>query len=140
MNETRKPQLDEIVDIVTRNLDAQAIYLFGSFGTADEQAESDLDIALLLSPQQAKQIGDLAWSDLRSELEDLVHKPVDLINLRRAPTVLQKEVLAAGRRIYQSNMHAANEFEMLTMSYYQKLNQERAEIIADAFATGRFIT
>jgi len=28
---------------------------------------------------------------------------------------------------------------MLTLSYYQKLNEERAEIIGDALATGRFI-
>ncbi|MEA3396520.1 MAG: nucleotidyltransferase domain-containing protein, partial [Chloroflexota bacterium] len=70
---------------------------------------------------------------------DLLKKKVDLINLRRVPTVLQKEVIAADRRIYHADEYAADEFEMLTLSYYQKLNEERAEIIEDALATGRFI-
>ena len=118
---------------------AQAIYLFGTYGTADEWPDSDVDIAVLLTPQQAKAAGLLALSALRFELETSLKKEVDLINLRRVPTVLQKEVIAADRRIYQADEYAADEFEMLTLSYYQKLNEERAEIVEDALATGRFI-
>jgi len=117
----------------------QAIYLFGTYGTADEWPDSDVDIAVLLTPQQAKAAGLLALSALRFELETSLKKEVDLINLRRVPTVLQKEVIAADRRIYQADEYAADEFEMLTLSYYQKLNEERAEIVEDALATGRFI-
>jgi uncharacterized protein len=46
----------------------QAIYLFGSYGTADERPESDADIALLLTPTEAKKLGSLAATDLQSEL------------------------------------------------------------------------
>ena len=77
-------------------------------------------------------------SDLRFDLETLLGKEVDLINLRRVPTVLQKEVVVADCRIYAGNEFAAEEFEMLTLSYYQKLNEERAEIVADAISGGRF--
>ena len=135
MNET-----DVIVRTVLEHYStAQAIYLFGTYGTADEWPDSDVDIAVLFSPQQAKTAGLLALSDLRFELEALLKKEVDLINLRRVPTVLQKEVIAADRRIYRADEYAADEFEMLMLSYYQKLNEERAEIIEDALATGRFI-
>ena len=135
MNET-----DVIVRTVLEHYPtAQAIYLFGTYGTADEWPDSDVDIAVLFSPQQAKTAGLLALSDLRFELEALLKKEVDLINLRRVPTVLQKEVIAADRRIYRADEYAADEFEMLMLSYYQKLNEERAEIIEDALATGRFI-
>ncbi|MEW6351785.1 MAG: nucleotidyltransferase domain-containing protein [Thermodesulfobacteriota bacterium] len=119
--------------------DVQAIYLFGTHGTEDEWPDSDVDVALLLSPQQAKAAKHLAMSDLRFALEALLKKEVDLINLRRVPTVLQKEVIAADRRIYHANEYAADEFEMLTLSYYQQLNEERAEIIAEALATGRLV-
>ncbi len=118
---------------------AQAIYLFGTYGTADEWPNSDVDLAVLLPPQEAKAAGFLALSALHLELESLLKKEVDLINLRRASTVLQKEVIIADRRIYQADEYATDEFEMLTLSYYQKLNEERAEIIEDALATGRFI-
>lgn len=118
---------------------AQAIYLFGTYSTADEWPDSDVDIALLLPPQQAKAAKLLALSDLRFDLEALLKKEVDLINLRRVPTVLQKEIVAADRRIYCADEFAADEFEMLTLSYYQRLNEERAEIIKDALATGRIV-
>ena len=131
-------------DVIVRSIlehypTAQAIYLFGTYGTADEWPDSDVDIAVLLAPQQAKATGFLALSALRFELESSLKKEVDLINLRRVPTVLQKEVIVADRRIYQADEYAADEFEMLTLSYYQKLNEERAEIVKDALATGRFI-
>ena len=136
---------DDIIRIILHYPDVQAVYLFGTYGTADERPDSDIDIAILLAPQQAKATGSLASSDLRFELEDLLKKKVDLINLRRVPTVLQKEVIAADRRIYPAvseecaDEYAADEFEMLTLSYYQKLNEERADIIEDALASGRFI-
>jgi len=117
----------------------QAIYLFGTYGTADVRADSDVDLAVLLPPQQARAAKLLALSDLRFDLEALMEKEVDLINLRRVPTVLQKEIIAADRRIYCADEFAADEFEMLTLSYYQRLNEERAEIIKDALATGRII-
>jgi len=119
--------------------ETQAIYLFGSYQTADERPHSDVDIALLLPPEQAKAVGTLALSALRSELEVYLERDVDLINLRQVPTVLQKEVVAADRQIYCANAYAAAEFEMLTFSYYQKLNEERRNIIRDALTTGRFV-
>ncbi len=117
----------------------QGIYLFGSYGTADEWPDSDVDIALLLPPLEAKEAGTFVMSKLHSVLESLLRKDVDLINLRLVSTVLQKEVVAADRRIYTGDEYAAGEFEMLTLSLYQKLNEERAGIIADALADGRFL-
>lgn len=131
-------------DAITRTVLAhypqtEAIYLFGTYGTADQWPESDVDVAVLLPPPQAKAAGALVLSDLRFALEDRLQREVDLINLRRVPTVLQKEVIAADRRIYCADEYAADEFEMLTLSYYQRLNAERKEIIEDALATGNFI-
>ena len=133
-------EIDRLVQkILEHHPAAQAIYLYGTYGTPYERPESDIDIAVLLAPHETKETGLLALSDVQFELEQLLKREVDLINLRQAPTVLQKEVIAANRRIYQADVYAADEFEMLTLSYYQKLNEERAEIIADAIATGRLI-
>ena len=116
----------------------QAIYLFGSYGTEQEWPESDADIAVLLPIEESKDAGSLAMSNLRFALESVLKKEVDLINLRHVSTVLQKEVVAADRRIYEGDRYAAEEFEMLTLSHYQKLNEERAGIVASALADGRF--
>ncbi|MFZ5995456.1 MAG: type VII toxin-antitoxin system MntA family adenylyltransferase antitoxin [Thermodesulfobacteriota bacterium] len=117
--------------------DLQAIYIFGTYGTDEEWPDSDVDIALLLPWEKAKEAGSLMMSDLCFELESLLHKDVDLINLREVSTVLQKEVIAAGRRIYCADEYAADEFEMLILSYYQKLSEERRDILQSFFETRR---
>ena len=75
---------------------------------------------------------------LHLALESILKMDVDIINLRNVSTVFQKEIVTADRRIYTGDSYAAEEFEMLTMSYYQKLNEERAEIIESVVAEGRF--
>jgi uncharacterized protein len=117
--------------------DTQAIYLFGSYGTKNEWPDSDVDIALLLPPDQAKASRMLAMSPLCSALGSLLEKPVDLINLREVSTVFQKEIITADRRIYTGDAYGADEFEMLVLSLYQKLGEERADILEDFWRTGR---
>jgi len=117
--------------------DAQAIYLFGSYGTEDEWPDTDVDLAVLFPPVAAKRIGSLALSDLHFTLERLLKKDVDLINVRQVPTVFQKEIVMADRRIYCADEYAADEFEMLVLSFYQKLNQERREILDEFLKTKR---
>jgi uncharacterized protein len=129
----------EIVQTVLRqHPDTQAIYLFGSYGTEDEWPDSDVDIALLLPPEQAKANRMLAISPLCYELGSLIGRAVDLINLRDVSTVFQKEIIASGRRIHTGNAYAADEFEMLVLSFFQKLSQERAEIVTEGMRSGRF--
>jgi len=115
----------------------QAIYLFGSYGTEDEWPNSDIDIALLLPPVEAKAAGSLALGELHLGRQRLLGRDVDLINLRRASTVLQKEVVVADRRIFCADAYAADEFEMMTLSFYAKLGDERREILEQFRETGR---
>ncbi|MGB3218855.1 MAG: hypothetical protein WBD79_15760, partial [Anaerolineae bacterium] len=62
---------------------------------------------------------------------------VDLVNGREVSTVFQKEIIRSGRRIYTADDNAVAEFEMLTLSYYQKLNEERAAILQVFRETGK---
>jgi len=132
-------QADKIITTILKYYPAaQAIYLFGSHGTADARPDSDVDIGVLLAPGESREAGSLVMSDLRFELESLLKRNVDLINLREVPTVLQKEIVMTEGRIYQADEYAADEFEMLTISNYQKLNEERAGILREVIASGRF--
>jgi predicted nucleotidyltransferase len=113
----------------------QAIYLFGSYGTVDEWPDSDVDIALLLPPAQAQRT---RMDSALLGLERLLGKDVELINLRQVSTVFQKEIIMAERRIFCADPYAADEFEMLVLSRYQKLNEERADILAEGLRSGSF--
>jgi predicted nucleotidyltransferase len=115
----------------------QGIYLFGSYGTENQWPTSDVDIALLLPHAQAGREKHLSLSPCRMELESALRREVDLVNLRQANTVFQKEIIAGGRLIYCADTLALDEFEMLVISYYQKLNEERREILEAFFRTGR---
>ena len=117
--------------------DTQAVYLFGTYGTEQEWPESDVDIAVLLPPNEAKQVGSLAMSKLHTTLVRLLGKDVDLINLRQVSTVFQKEITLAERRIFCTNDYAADKFEMLVISFYLKLNEERRQILDNFWQTGR---
>jgi len=128
---------DLIIEIVLRHYPAaQAIYLFGSYGTPDEWPDSDLDIAVLLPPEAARRAGDLMLSPCRFELEEALGREVDLLNARRVSTVMQKEIISRSPR-YVADRPAMDEWEMLTLSYYQRLNEERREILEAFQATGR---
>lgn len=117
----------------------QAIYLFGTYGTVDERADSDVDIALLLPHDDRKGNPQFAGSDCRFRLEDILEREVELLSLRKLSTVFQKEVVMSGRLIYCGNRHAVDEFEMLTLSFYQKLNEERADILRAIRETGKIL-
>jgi uncharacterized protein len=127
-----------IADIALAHYPAiQAIYLFGSYGTDNEWPTSDVDIALLLPHALSRRERQLDLSPCRAELESALRREVDLVNLRQVNTVFQKEVIAEGRLIFCADTRAQNEFEMLVISFYQKLNEERREILEAFFRTGR---
>lgn len=119
--------------------DISALYLFGSYGTEYERTDSDIDIALLLPVLTAKAAGRLSSSKCRSELASLTYRSVDLINLRLVNTVFQHEIIQRGSILFKATDSATDTFEMITMSLYQKLNEERKGIIQDILRTKKVL-
>lgn len=131
----KKLHNDKIISTILKHYPfTTAIYLFGSYSSGENSESSDIDIAVLLPPKSLINTG------LLFELESIFNKEVDLINLRESNTVFQKEVILADNRIFCSDQYASDEFEMLVISKYQKLNEERKEIIKSALRTGTFIS
>ena len=106
-----------------------AIYRFGTWGTAAQRPDSDVDVAVLLPHVDAMEVDRWQWHLLAVRLAGAVGaEHADLINLRRADTTLQAEILRTGRLAYCRDDGARLEFETLVLSMYQKLNAERAGI------------
>ena len=125
--------------ICTAHPNTQAIYLYGTWGTEYQRRDSDVDIAVLLPHDETKVVDFWEWHLLATEVAGKLHvEYADLINLHTAPVILRKEIIVADRRICCADEYAADEFEMLTISFYQKLNEERREIVENALKTGRF--
>jgi uncharacterized protein len=115
----------------------QGIYLFGSYQTEDEWPDSDVDIAVLLPHDVAKDEKHMAVSQCRNRLSDELNKEVDLVNVRLASTVFQFQIVSTGRLLHATDEKAVQEFEMLTISLYQKLNDERRMILEEFYRTRR---
>jgi len=122
-------EMKDLVDIILRDfLSAQAIYLFGSHARGEQRPESDIDLAVLLPANAARAAGALRLSDTALALSRQARRDVDLVNLRLASTVFQNQVVHTGLLLYCGDEQARQEFEMLTLSSYIKLSEERADI------------
>jgi predicted nucleotidyltransferase len=114
----------------------QEIYVFGTMATGEERPDSDLDLAIHAS--KGLRFDRLELIEFAAQLAMSVGRPVDLVDLQAAPTVLQKEVIAYGALLFTADPFATEMFELFIWSSYQRLNEERREIIEAGLASGRF--
>jgi len=105
----------------------EGVYLFGSRQRGDSGEGSDWDFAFLSREEYTEEI---IWN-IKSAIEAKYDVNIDLIDLYKSNTILQIEVIKSGEPVYVGDIHKIREFEFLALSYYQKLNEERAEILED---------
>ncbi|MEW6378288.1 MAG: nucleotidyltransferase domain-containing protein [bacterium] len=112
--------------------DLVAIYVFGSAGQGEMMPESDIDLAILprhpLDPWER-------WSMAR-HLAGALRREVDLVDLRKASTVLRMQVVSTGQCWYEGDPGQRERFEDYVYSAYARLNEERREIIQDIQSRG----
>lgn len=108
-----------------------AIYRFGTWATPYERADSDIDLAFLGDSLPRTQ----CWA-IAQELARIAGRDVDLIDMRRASTVMQARIIAEGERIYCSHDNKVALYECHVFSDYARLNEERRDILNDIKAGG----
>jgi predicted nucleotidyltransferase len=110
----------------------QAVYLFGSRASGQEGPASDVDLAVL-APRPLD-----GWErfDLEQQIAATLSRDVDLVDLRRASTVLAAQVVATGRVLLDAAPTARAWFEMIAFASYARLNEERRGIVEDIRARG----
>jgi len=120
-----KAQSDLVAGVLER-FEPSVIYIFGSFGTPFRHPDSDVDIAFLSGvPSDAIQVFEAA-----ANLSEKLGVEVDLTDLRKASSVLRKEVLRTGEKVLLRDPGSVEEFEMRVLSDYARLNEERRECLA----------
>jgi len=134
MTESERKQLfDKARDIVLAEFgDVWAIYVYGSFARGEEWPDSDLDLAVLLPPEQ--RIGDIL--KVLGHLSEGLGRDVDLVDLRKVGDVLRREVLADGQVLFVSKPEAVLSWEASAMSRYARHREEIKDILDDFRRTG----
>lgn len=117
-----------IIKIIIAKLpDVQAIYRYGSAGSAYERRESDVDIAIL-----AKAIVPFqTMTELAEELRNVTEREIDLNDLQKLPVTLKVQIVLQGKRIFCRDKVAAEMYDTHTLSDYVRLNEERQYILKD---------
>lgn len=109
-----------------------AVYAFGTTGTQYERVASDIDLAFLSSSDQdAVHVWDTAQL-----IASRLGRDVDLVDLRKASTVMAANIIASGTQLLCTDAPRCDAFEAHALSDYARLNLERAGILQDIRARG----
>lgn len=119
----------ELKDQVTRNLETffdkegevLIAYLFGSYAKGTQTAESDIDVAVLLSTPPHRVLE--YYLHLVNELSRVLGSEVDLIILNMAPPMLKHQVIKYGKLVYCRDERARIEFEARAEDEYLDLKR-----------------
>ncbi len=124
---------EEIVRVLVEAVpDLIAVYRFGSQTGAQARPTSDIDLAILASqPTPA-----VRRFELEQELALLLHRDVDLVDLRTASTVIRMQVISTGECLSSRDDRERQRFEAYVYSSYARLNEERREILKDVHERG----
>jgi len=111
-----------------------AIYAFGSL-VQDHghgaRPNSDLDLAVLVEGYA----DPLELFKLSGAVADLVGRPVDLLDLRAASSVMQHQILMHGERLWASDVRAGL-FEAAMLTEKLHLDEARRGLMKDVLARG----
>ena len=106
--------------------DLLAVYLFGSHAQGTAGPGSDVDLAVLLPGT----VDPVSLWRLSGDLADIAGRPVDLIDLRAATTVMQYQIVTRGRRLWAKDVQAGL-FECFILSEKTALDEARAGLLKD---------
>ncbi len=109
-----------------------AVYAFGSRAQGTANRDSDLDLAVLV---EGKADSVQLW-ELAAEVADIVDCTVDLLDLRRASTVMQHQIVTAGRRLWAKDAQAPI-YESFILSEKTALDTARADLLEEIRREGR---
>ena len=126
---------DHLADLVRARVPGLiAVYAFGSRLGGNPLPESDYDLALLA----ARPLEPLDRWYLQEELASVARTNVDLVDLRRASTVMRVEVLRNCELLFEDPAERSTRelFEALALADYARLNEERRGVLSDIQARG----
>ena len=128
-----QPDVPAVAAAIRRRVpDVISAYLFGSFARGDQRRESDLDIAVLTN----RELPPVERFEAAASIAHELGNDVDLIDLRRASTVLRCHAVAHGKRVIGGDSGEGAVFEDFVYADYARLNEERAGILKDLMARG----
>ena len=115
-----------IQDFLTNKVRPSFIIVFGSYAKGLSRQNSDIDIAFY-SEDTVLSSYDLFI--IAQELAELLKIEVDLIDVRKASTVLKAQIFTTGKVIYADDELLLKKQQMTALKMYAELNEQRKVIL-----------
>lgn len=117
---------NQIIDIINKAIDCEAIVLFGSYARGTQTDESDVDIGIKSSTDITKK----ELYELSEKIADEIKKDVDLVNLETIENDgFKYEILINGEVIYCRDSYKFDFYKLDAYREYLDLNESRRMII-----------
>lgn len=100
-----------------------SVDLFGSYAQQRENEASDVDIAILCDNE--KIFSALELIEWREELENFIHKKVDIVCLNHASPILGMQVAKHRKNLLMNKPHKYAKYQMVLFSQYAELKELR---------------
>lgn len=99
--------------------DVVAAYLFGSTARGEAKASSDVDVGVLLAAGEPSLPADYdVLFAIQDDLEERLHRPVDVLAMNGAPLDLLHRVLRDGILVLDRDPLRRGEFELAARTQY----------------------
>jgi len=132
---------NRLLNYFENNEKVSTVYIFGSFGTENETAMSDIDIAILYDTP----VSVYEESGYSGEISSLLlTDKVDTISLNSAPIYIQHEVLYTGVKIFERAPRKTMDFVEGVLEMYhdyeiifRKYREEYVAALKEEYQGGR---
>lgn len=118
-------KLEKVINVLKEKLECEAIVIFGSYVRGTNTEKSDVDIAFKTN----KEIDSQEQFELVQELEEILGKDVDLVNLDKITDVFRYEILMNGKTLYCKDSFKFDMYKLDMYREYLELNESRKDII-----------
>lgn len=116
---------EEVIKLLKKKFNCEVVILFGSYARGDQRPDSDVDIAI----KTKKKISKKEMFEMTQELEQLLKKDIDLIDLNAISDSFRYEILMNGQTLYCEDSYQFDLYKLDMFREYLELNESRKDII-----------
>ena len=117
--------MEEEIKLLKKKFNCEVVILFGSYARGDQRPDSDVDIAI----KTKKKISKKEMFEMTQELEQLLKKDIDLIDLNAISDSFRYEILMNGQILYCEDSYQFDLYKLDMFREYLELNESRKDII-----------
>lgn len=125
--------LDKVTGFLNKQLNIDAVYLFGSAAKGNMRLNSDIDLAVLFGPGAGNKLSRFnQLMTIAMDLESITGRHVDVVDIREVPLVLQHQILKHGKCIIENNSASRIFFEVDSRRRYfdmKRIYQPRTQAL-----------